>query len=87
MGDQWSDPKGEFLSAKLAGRIYALYGEKGVGVDAMPGLEQPVGDFIRYHIRSGKHDLTLYDWERYMDFADRKLGKPMERGTGGRKSR
>jgi unsaturated rhamnogalacturonyl hydrolase len=87
MGDQWSDPKGEFLSAKLAGRVYALYREKGVGVDAMPGLEQPVGDFIRYHIRSGKHDLTLYDWERYMDFADRKLGKPMERGPGGGKSR
>ncbi len=87
MGDQWSDPKGEFLSANLAGRVYALYGEKGVGVDAMPGLEQPVGDFIRYHIRSGKHDLTLYDWERYMDFADRRLGKPVERGIGGGKSR
>jgi unsaturated rhamnogalacturonyl hydrolase len=73
MGDQWSDPKGEFLSAKLAGQIYALYGEKGVGVGSMPGLEHPVGDYVRYHIRKGKHDLTLYDWERYLDFADRRL--------------
>lgn len=75
MGDQWSDPKGEFLSAKLAGQVYALYGEKGVGVDSIPGLEHPVGEYIRYHIRNGKHDLTLYDWDRYMDFADRRLGR------------
>jgi unsaturated rhamnogalacturonyl hydrolase len=70
-GDQWSDPKGEFLSAKLAGQVYALYGEKGVGVDSMPALEHPVGDYIRYHIRSGKHDLTWYDWQQYLDFADK----------------
>lgn len=74
VGDQWSDPKGEFLSAKLAGRVYGLYGETAVGVDSMPGLEKPVGDFVRYHIRSGKHDVTWYDWQQYLDFADRKLG-------------
>jgi rhamnogalacturonyl hydrolase YesR len=79
MGDQWSDPKGEFLSAKLAGQVYALYGERGVGVDSMPGLEKPVGDYVRYHIRRGKHDLTLYDWEQYLDFADRGLGETGDR--------
>jgi rhamnogalacturonyl hydrolase YesR len=73
MGDQWSDPKGEFLSAKLAGVVYKRYGETGVGVDSMPGLEHPVGDFVRYHIRTGKHDITLYDWQQYLDFADRRL--------------
>ena len=78
MGDQWSDPKGEFLSAKLAGQMYKLYGEKGVGVDSMPGLERPVGDYIRYHIRNGKHDLTWYDWQQYLDFADRMLGRKTE---------
>ena len=72
-GDQWSDPRGEFLSARLAGSVYRLYHETGVGVESMPATERPVGDFVRYHIRTGKHDLTLYDWERYMDFADWRL--------------
>lgn len=73
--DQWSDPKGEFLSARLAGSVYGLYEEKGIGKESMPGLNQPVGDYVRYHIRSGKHDVTWYDWEQYLDFADRRLGK------------
>lgn len=73
--DQWADPKGEFLSAKLAGPVYALFGEKGVGVDEQPPVHTPVGDFIRYHIRAGKHDVTDYDWEQYLDFADRHFGR------------
>jgi pectinesterase len=70
-GDQWSDPKGEFLGAAGAGPVYQLFKEKGVGVDSMPPVGHPAGDFIRYHIRTGKHDITLYDWQQYMDFADR----------------
>lgn len=73
MGDQWSDPKGEFLSAKLAGAVYRLYNKTGIDVDSMPPLEHPVGDAIGYHIRNGKHDMTLYDWQQYMNFADRQF--------------
>jgi hypothetical protein len=69
-GDQWSDPKGESLSAVNAGKIYALFGKKGLETDTMPPVNHPVGNTIRYHIRSGKHAVTLYDWQQYLAFAD-----------------
>jgi hypothetical protein len=74
-GDTWSDPKGEFLSAKEAGRVYALFGERGIDIDSMPPLNHPAGDYVRYHIRDGKHDVTLYDWQQYLQFADEKWRK------------
>lgn len=69
--DRWADPKGEFLSAKNAEPVYELYGLKGLGVDEWPAVNEPVGDRIGYHVREGKHDVTDYDWARYLDFADR----------------
>ncbi len=71
--DQWADPKGEFLSAKAAGPVYSLFGKSGVGVDEMPPVDTPVGDTVRYHLRTGKHDITAYDWAQYLNFADKYL--------------
>lgn len=73
--DQWSDPRGEFLSAKATEAVYALFGRRGLGVARMPTLDQPVGETIGYHNRTGKHDMTAYDWARYLDFADRHFGR------------
>jgi hypothetical protein len=72
--DQWADPKGEFLAAYHASPVWKLYGRKGIPNDSMPSIHHPVGDLVGYHIRAGKHDVTLYDWERWMDFADRHFG-------------
>jgi hypothetical protein len=71
--DDWADPRGEFLSAREAGKVYRFLGLEGLGVDEMPKVNHPVGDRLRYHIRSGHHDITAYDWSRYLDFADRWL--------------
>jgi hypothetical protein len=71
--DRWADPRGEFLAAKAAEPVYALSGLEGLGVDDWPPPDTPVGQTIAYHVRSGEHDLTAYDWEQYLDFADRHL--------------
>jgi hypothetical protein len=74
--DQWADPKGEFLGAKHAEPVYQLFNKKGLSVDQMPEVNYPVGDVIAYHIRSGKHDITAYDWQQYLNFADRHFNNP-----------
>ncbi len=73
-GDPWADPRGEFLSGVYASPVYNLYGLKGLDKDKMPLLNSPVNEgHIGYHIRSGEHDLTYYDWAQFLNFADRFL--------------
>ena len=71
--DRWADPKGEFLSLLYAGPVYKLLGKEGISVNQMPALNQKVMGTLGYHIRPGHHAITLYDWERYMEFADMHL--------------
>jgi hypothetical protein len=69
--DVGADPRGEFLAAFHAEPAYRLYGLRGVGVADMPAVNHPVGDRIGYHLRAGGHDILAYDWEQFLNFADR----------------
>ena len=74
--DLWADPRGEFLSVAHASPVFALYGEEAIRPDEMPPLDAPLVRGRRsYHVRTGGHNLTPYDWDRYMDFADRLWGR------------
>ena len=70
--DDSAGQPGEFHAVRLASPAWKLYGKKGIPLDAaFPAPDSPiVGNDVSYHLRTGKHDLTPYDWKVYMDFAD-----------------
>lgn len=73
--DQWADPRGEYLAAYHASPVFALYGLKGLSSPDMPAINAPIMNHVGYHIRSGIHDVTDYDWACYLDFCDKAFGR------------
>lgn len=71
--DSWADPVAEFRSCRLAEPVYHLFGLQGLET-VQPPPEHPLLDGrIGYHLRTGPHGLHCYDWERFLDFADRRV--------------
>jgi hypothetical protein len=77
LGDQWSDPKGEFLAMLNAGPVYRLLGAKDLGVTEVPPLDKPVtsGD-LAFHYHSSGHTAVPADWKAFLDFAERHFKQP-----------
>ena len=72
--DRWADPKGEMLSLVHASPVYELYGYQAFKAnDLPPAGGSIITDRMGYHLREGKHDIGLFDWERFVSFADRYL--------------
>ena len=70
--DPGAGPWGEFLTARHASPAWTLYGLKGLVEEGPFMPETPFqSGHVGYHLRRGNHSLNLYDWNRYMDFADR----------------
>jgi hypothetical protein len=69
--DLWADPRGEFLALAHSSPVYALYGEPSIAIDAMPPIDTPLIVGRRgYHVRTGGHNLTAYDWAQFATLAD-----------------
>ncbi len=80
--DSWADPRSEFLACVMAEPVYKLFGLRGVGADQMPRPGAPLhGGSIGYHLRTGGHNLTPYDWDRFLDFADKHMRRPGKPST------
>ncbi|MDR1371203.1 MAG: acetylxylan esterase [Dysgonamonadaceae bacterium] len=89
--DKVADPKGELLSLINADPVYRLLGTDGIGnfigkyilqekknriYDVkMPAINHSIGATIGFHIRSGGHDITSFDWEQFLNFTDRHFHK------------
>ena len=72
--DRSSDPPAEYLSAVEASKVYQLLGKQGLSDRAMPAVDSPVSNgVVGYHVRSGKHDVTAYDWDQYLAFAEKQF--------------
>jgi len=82
--DYWADPVAEFESALRAGPVYDLFGMNIVDSRWRPWANDPKheGD-IGYHARGegfpgdtgtgGSHSLRRYDWDQFLDYADKHL--------------
>jgi hypothetical protein len=70
--DLSSNPRAEFYSAVQASAVYKLLGRNGLAPAPMPAANVPVfSDAVAYHMRSGKHNVTEFDWDQYLSFVDR----------------
>ena len=73
--DRWADPRGEFLSAVAAEPAWKIFGLTGLGTTEYPAIDTPVGESVTYYVRTGRHDMLAYDWQRFAEVADRMLRK------------
>ena len=69
--DYWSDPKGEFLAAVDAGKVYKLLGKEDLGTDVWPAARQPIFHDLSYYMHDGGHGMVPSDWGIYIEFLKR----------------
>ena len=69
-----ADPYGTFLATANASKVWNLYGQKGLETFQMPEENTPIGNRVRYHVKTGGHSITPYDWEQFYNFADELFG-------------
>lgn len=68
--DTWADPLSEYLCCCAAGKFWRLYSEEDFPyANRIPEPGDKIcGKNIGYHIRSGVHYWSRYDWNAFLDF-------------------
>lgn len=67
--DTTADPQSEFLSLLYAQPVYKLFGKKGLPSKEFPPNDSPIiGSGMGYHVHTGDHSLTPYDWKQFIAF-------------------
>lgn len=69
-GDRWADPHGELLASYEAAKFYEKLGFPNVLQESLPTPGTAFQGRVSYHLRDGKHNITDWDWTRYIRFAD-----------------
>jgi hypothetical protein len=69
--DLWADPKGSYLSLLHAREVYDLYNKSSALPPEPPAINTPIIEsYLGYHNRDGIHNLTAFDWQNFIRFAD-----------------
>jgi len=72
--DLWCDPRGEYLGLKAAAPFWSAFGIPSEFAEEpafTPGSQVKAGA-LGWHLREGGHELTPYDWTRFMRFMEAK---------------
>ena len=70
--DEWADPEAELRAARLASDAFKLYGVEGIKAPEQPIVNEVYQEgHIAYHVKSGDHSQTDFDWENVMNYFDK----------------
>lgn len=68
--DSWSDPRGEFISAKAATPVYQLYNKRGLDLEEFPEPGTVSLNDIGFFMHVGGHTVLPNDFKVIADFMD-----------------
>jgi hypothetical protein len=75
--DLWADPKGQYLALKEAQPVFELYGAEACLPENMPEVNtQIICRNTGFHNREGKHNMTPFDWQQFIGFANKYFNLP-----------
>ncbi|MBP2161479.1 MULTISPECIES: hypothetical protein [Asticcacaulis] len=72
--DTWSDWRGEYLAARAAEPVYALYGKRGLNAPVEPATGKLTGETIAFFKHEGGHGVFPPDYEAMGTFMQKHFG-------------